>query len=750
VSALSKQLKRLSGSLFIQRVCPTALCSVVIVLSLAGCAREHAPFTLKTIEKKYGILDPWMKDVADVNGDGVADIFVAGRAGPIVVYRSPDFTRTIVADSVAVPGSTTGMRAADLDRDGDVDVLLANGQWFENVSVSDSFAWRPRRFTRCYGHDVFTGDLDRDGDNDIVVRHQFAQGDTIRVFEQHDTLQWREYRTLVDTGEGLALIDLDRDGYLDLVTGGTILLGNGGVAVDRWERETFAAWHADALVMIADMDNDGWDDIVLSRTEGPYRFSWFKNPGGAPTPNEGWEEVVIDTLVNYVHGVVVADFTGDGRPDIAAAEMQQSEDRRVFFYENRGGSTRWERTTLYTKGSHILRGGDFDGDGDIDFFGANWNSKAQDGSPVLMWENTRLRADSRPGSLDRWARRVVDRSMDYRALFIDARDCTGDGLPDIVAGNNLYKNPGRPKGSWKREVVPGGFGQFACMVDVNGDAAVDLIGTAGRDIDSNGTILLSVNDGAGRFSTGVPIAVLPGDFLQGVAVLENGSPVGVLFSWHHPGHGIRYIRPAGSIDALWEVVTVSERSQDEALSVADLDGDGDEDFVTGTWWFENRGNGFSRHTIHETGALPDRNRVADINGDGQLDVVVGYEAISVPGLLAWYTPVDSCRGRWRQQVIDTIVGPMSVDVGDMDGDGDIDVVAGEHNLERPATATAFVFENKDGMGVTWRRHVVYRGDEHHDGMRIVDIDNDGDKDIVSIGLSHRRVVLYENRALVRQ
>jgi hypothetical protein len=42
--------------------------------------------------------------------------------------------------------------------------------------------------------------------------------------------------------------------------------------------------------------------------------------------------------------------------------------------------------------------------------------------------------------------------------------------------------------------------------------------------------------------------------------------------------------------------------------------------------------------------------------------------------------------------------------------------------------------------------VVFTGDEHHDGALLVDIDRDGDLDIISIGWSHNRVILYENLA----
>jgi len=57
-----------------------------------------------------------------------------------------------------------------------------------------------------------------------------------------------------------------------------------------------------------------------------------------------------------------------------------------------------------------------------------------------------------------------------------------------------------------------------------------------------------------------------------------------------------------------------------------------------------------------------------------------------------------------------------------------------------------VFENLDQRGGRWRAHEVSRGDEHHDGAILVDIDKDGDLDILSIGWGHTRVLLYENLA----
>jgi hypothetical protein len=152
--------------------------------------------------------------------------------------------------------------------------------------------------------------------------------------------------------------------------------------------------------------------------------------------------------------------------------------------------------------------------------------------------------------------------------------------------------------------------------------------------------------------------------------------------------------------------------------------------------------------INNTSRNPDRNRLADINSDGCLDAVVGFEAISIPGKLAWYEQAcNSAAELWTEHQIASVVGPMSLDVADIDGDGDLDVIAGEHNLKEPRNAKLYIFENTDGKGKAWSPHVVFVGDEHHDGAVLVDIDGDGDLDVISIGWSHGRVLLYENKAI---
>jgi FG-GAP-like repeat len=186
------------------------------------------------------------------------------------------------------------------------------------------------------------------------------------------------------------------------------------------------------------------------------------------------------------------------------------------------------------------------------------------------------------------------------------------------------------------------------------------------------------------------------------------------------------------------------------LSAADIDADGRPDLVTGTRWLRQNANGdWSAHDIRQPPGRPDRHRVADLDADGRLDVVVGFEAVNMPGTLAWYRRGRDPRLPWKETVIARVIGPMSLDVGDMDGDGDLDVIVGEHNVRHPAAARLLWFENLDGDGRTWAPRSVHVGDEHHDGALVVDLDNDGDLDIVSIGWGHDRLLVFENLSINR-
>ncbi len=202
--------------------------------------------------------------------------------------------------------------------------------------------------------------------------------------------------------------------------------------------------------------------------------------------------------------------------------------------------------------------------------------------------------------------------------------------------------------------------------------------------------------------------------------------------------------PADPLTETWTIEEPATVTLGEDVDLADIDGDNDTDVLLGTVWLAQQPDGsYADHTLFTTTDAADRNDLADINDDGRLDAVIAYEGANTLKPVAWYeAPLDRTQP-WTEHLIAEVVGPMSMDVADFDNDGDPDVVVGEHTTNDPTAGRVIVFENEDGVGGNWVQHIVATGHEHHDGTQAVDIDGDGDKDIISIGWNNNDLMLYE-------
>lgn len=342
-----------------------------------------------TVIDSLGPENPWAKVLGDINGDGNTDVIIGGQKGPLVWYRYPEWEKFPIVEGGY---QTVDGEAGDMDGDGDLDIVMGGLFWYENPgaeAASTQTSWTTHQMADHPTHDVELGDMDGDGNLDVVTRNQsefkYEAGNQIYVWLQRED-GWEQQIIDCPHGEGIDVADIDSDQDQDIAIGGVWYENEQTSASTPWVEHVFAEWHPNAAVKVADLNQDGQLDILLTPSElkeNFYKISWFEQPASA---NGNWQEhLVQDSTEAVVHGAAVADFNNDGWLDIVAAEMHQGTDPdEVMVFINQKKGTLWEKIVISVQGSHLIQVADIDKDGNIDIMGANWSGGYQ---PVEVWMN---------------------------------------------------------------------------------------------------------------------------------------------------------------------------------------------------------------------------------------------------------------------------------------------------------------------------------------------------------------------------
>ena len=636
---------------------------------------------------------------------------------------------------------------------------------------------------------VVSGDLDGDGKPDLVVSlcGIYTCNSIISIF--HDTgsngvvsFAPRIDLTISGAPQDLALGDIDGDGMLDIVTANysgttvSVLRNTGSPGIISFAPKVdFGTGFGPRSVAIGDLNGDGKLDLAIANVAtGANSISVLRNTGSIGTIN-------FATKVDFVTGMIprkvaICDINGDAKLDLAFTNPNANS---ISVLRNTSISsliTFATRIDFSTPGAspQSIAFGDFDGDGKPDMAIAN-----------VSYANVSIFCNTSLGSTISFAPKV-DFATGTSPNSIAIGDFDGNGKPDMAIANNsgtdnfvsLLRNTstiGTINFATKVDFVTGitsnplsvAIGDFDVdgkldFVSANGNSlisvfrntpqyiptitvisptsgtigtSVTLTGTNFNKLPSNNIVFFGATIATVTTATdtslrvNVPIGALfaPITVLNTVSVLAAKSTQFFNPTFSPTKGSITSSDMAGKVD-------FSTGSLPCSAAIGDMDGDGKGDIIVANYSsntvsvFRNTSIGgavsFAAKVDFITGTNPTTLAIGDIDGDGKLDIAVGnYTSNKVSvfrntgsnGSISFATKVDF--------VAYSI--PTSVAIGDVDGDGKLDMVITNNN-----GINISVFRNKSQIGtINFETRLDVGTGTNPFAMALGDIDGNGKIDL---------------------
>lgn len=489
---------------------------------------------------------------------------------------------------------------------------------------------------------------------------------------------------------------------------------------------------------IADLDNDGDLDILIS---SDYELAWYENLDGLGT----YGEVKIFGLPPFIGPATAAgDWDNDG--DLDVISISEVEDK-IYMFENIDGAGHFSSALVLfeTIGSinspRELTITDFDGDGFLDLFYLIGSSSL---SNLVLKRGLGVVGEWGPSSGIGYQ---IDKSMHNYSFG----DLDGDGDKDVVIGysgvgsDNLYwfENIDEQDSFSDPILIEEGTVNYnvpTTVIDLDGDGNNDIISAT-----VNGITWYPNTSGNGEFleKKFINDDVPDSRAVKAIDIDNDGDIdiVGLIGVSYEEGR-VSFFENIDGLGTFGDAqdLNLNEESYSD-IEPADIDNDGDLDLFTfPSGWIENN-NQFENFPYHKFISKPGEMTsiaLGDVNADGKLDIVTGVTENS--DSISLHINIDG-----DNQFLSPILLPAHftyVQLNDMDGDGDLDILGREKYWFAPQIAW---LENIDGQGTFDNMRIIEEeGLQYFSELFWADLDSDGDNDIITKPNSSDDIGWYEN------
>lgn len=558
---------------------------------------------------------------------------------------------------------------------------------------------------------------------------------------------------VADTGvipSSVVSIDLDFDGDLDLVVSrssyeavGWLENTVGDGSVWTWHR-VYATGYGAQSVAVADLDDDGDSDLVAALANSD-SVRWHKNLGGTP-PSFDPTPIVLTTGADGAWSVATGDLDADGDIDVASCSLYDDE---VAWYENDGGSApSFNKHILLHDAPHPAPDmadrptrvaiADINGDGALDIL---WSSRDDDRIGWLA---------NSGGPSPSFTPLIVTEGYAEEPRDVTAADIDGDGDTDLVACGYLndtlwwFRNDNGLGTIWTSlAITVAADGAFAVTTaDLDADGDLDIVAASSED----DVLAWHENKTREGLAWSPHEITSTADLVRVVAVgdLDNDGDLDLAaadalddeIEWFRN----ETIHRSALVGTRHVVSTVSGSGPND-LEVGDLDLDGDPDLVVSSFWdrtvrwYDNDLSGSSSFVTRDlyTAAVnryTEAVTLADLDHDGDLDAVSAYNDL-LPGATSdaiyWHESDGGSPPSFTVHCVTTIAdGPVSLDTGDLDSDGDLDVVSGSMNDD-----TLRWYRNSGASPPTFSPLTMFTGVEDPMTLWAEDLHHHGEIDILT-------------------